>query len=245
MHPADQFDAFKTLADDGIGHADIGARFGATVPSCAAAAQARSRVSPKLIALYRKDAMTLDCLMAFAVSDEHKQQEKIWADLPDWCAAATPTRSATRSPRRMSRPTASWRVSSPLRPTRPRAARCCATCSTPTMQAGFTDAALVNRLAQRKARPRRGAVRAEGWKWVEIIPDLSWDTLRAFDRIHPTPTKQQQAALDELQAERDKTDDEDSEEAEKLFAEIEESESEIAFTAEEKAKQRCHRQHHP
>ena len=28
--------------------------------------------------------MPLDCLMAFAVSDDHKQQEKIWKDLPEW-----------------------------------------------------------------------------------------------------------------------------------------------------------------
>jgi ParB family transcriptional regulator, chromosome partitioning protein len=41
-------------------------------------------VSPKLIAAYRKEDMTLDCLMAFTVSDDHKQQEKVWAGLPDY-----------------------------------------------------------------------------------------------------------------------------------------------------------------
>jgi ParB family chromosome partitioning protein len=35
-----------------------------------------------LIALYRKGDMPLDCLMAFAISDDHKQQERIWKDLP-------------------------------------------------------------------------------------------------------------------------------------------------------------------
>ena len=28
--------------------------------------------------------MPLDCLRAFAISDDHKQQEKIWKDLPAW-----------------------------------------------------------------------------------------------------------------------------------------------------------------
>src|SRR5205823_9668182 len=28
--------------------------------------------------------IALDCLMAFTVSDQHKQQEKVWAALPDW-----------------------------------------------------------------------------------------------------------------------------------------------------------------
>jgi ParB family transcriptional regulator, chromosome partitioning protein len=41
-------------------------------------------VSPKLIALYRKEEMTLDCLMAFTVCDNHRQQEKVWAALPQY-----------------------------------------------------------------------------------------------------------------------------------------------------------------
>ena len=52
-------------------------------------------VSPKLIALYRKDEITLDCLMAFTVSDDHKQQEKVWAALPEW-ARQRPDRIRTR-----------------------------------------------------------------------------------------------------------------------------------------------------
>ena len=41
-------------------------------------------VSPKLIALYRKNGMSLDCLMAFTITDSHKQQENVWKELPDW-----------------------------------------------------------------------------------------------------------------------------------------------------------------
>ena len=83
MHPADQLDAFKALAGQEMSDADIAARFGVSV----AVVRQRlklARVSPKLIALYRKGEMPLDCLMAFALSDDHKQQEKIWKDLPEW-----------------------------------------------------------------------------------------------------------------------------------------------------------------
>src|SRR5690349_3878070 len=83
MHPADQFDAFKALADQKMSDDDIAARFGVSV----AVVRQRlklARVSPKLIALYREEEMTLDCLMAFAISDDHKQQEKVWKDLPTW-----------------------------------------------------------------------------------------------------------------------------------------------------------------
>ena len=83
MHPADQFDAFKALADQKMSDEDIAARFGVTVQVVRQRLKL-ARVSPKLIALYRKGEMTLDCLMAFAISDDHKQQEKIWKDLPEW-----------------------------------------------------------------------------------------------------------------------------------------------------------------
>jgi len=94
MHPADQFDAFKKLADDGKGPEEIAARFGTTAKIVAQRLKL-AVVSPKLIALYRKDAMTLDCLMAFTVCDQHKQQEKVWAALPDW-ARGGPTISGRR-----------------------------------------------------------------------------------------------------------------------------------------------------
>ena len=58
----------------------------------------------------------------------------------------------------------------------------------------ITDPALLNRLAAEKLEREAESVRAQGWKWVEIMPDVAWDTLRSFDRIHPTPTEQQQDA---------------------------------------------------
>src|ERR1700722_18959837 len=83
MHPADEFDAFKKLADDGQGPETIAARFGVT-PTIVKQRLKLAVVSPKLIAAYRRDEMTLDQLMAFTVSDDHKQQEKVWSELPDW-----------------------------------------------------------------------------------------------------------------------------------------------------------------
>jgi ParB family transcriptional regulator, chromosome partitioning protein len=92
MHPADQFEAFKKLADEGRGEEEIAARFGVT-PQIVRQRLKLAVVSPKLIAAYRKENMTLDCLMAFTVSD---------GMLP---------------------PTASWRYSSASRPTQAQAFR--------------------------------------------------------------------------------------------------------------------------
>jgi ParB family transcriptional regulator, chromosome partitioning protein len=100
----------------------------------------------------------------------------------------------------------------------------------------ITDPALLNRLAGEKLEREAVSIRAQGWKWVEIMPDVAWDTLRSFDRVYPTPTEQQQAHIDELQAERDKLDeDEDSEKVEQLTAKFAQLERELAFAADDKA----------
>ena len=131
--------------------------------------------------------------------------------------------------------TASWRVSSPSRPTKPLAVPCCATCSMPTAPVGLPTLPCSTALPAKSWNAKRKAVRAQGWKWVEIMPDVAWDTLRSFDRIHPTPTKQQQAALDKLQRQLEEAEgDEDA--YDDLSAKIDTLESEIAFTAEDKAK---------
>lgn len=83
MHPADQFDAFKKLADADMANEDIAARFG-IAPSLVKQRLKLAAISPKLMAEYRTGRMTLDQLMAFTLTDDHKRQEKVWKELPQW-----------------------------------------------------------------------------------------------------------------------------------------------------------------
>jgi ParB family transcriptional regulator, chromosome partitioning protein len=73
MHPADQYDAFKALADKGKGPEEIAARFGCTATVVRQRLKLAS-VSPRLIEAYRAGEMTLDQLMAFTVSNDHAAQ---------------------------------------------------------------------------------------------------------------------------------------------------------------------------
>jgi ParB family chromosome partitioning protein len=81
MHPADQFEAFRDLAERrGLGAEDIAARFGVK----ADIVRQRLRlgaVSPKLMAIYREGGLTLEQLMAFAVSEDHARQEQVFEQL--------------------------------------------------------------------------------------------------------------------------------------------------------------------
>lgn len=66
MHPADEFEAFKQLADDrGMSAEDIAARFGVT-PQVVRQRLRLGAVSPKLMQVYRDGGLSLEQLMAFA-----------------------------------------------------------------------------------------------------------------------------------------------------------------------------------
>jgi ParB family transcriptional regulator, chromosome partitioning protein len=71
MRPADQFEAFRKLADEGQGNDTIAAKFGVT-PRVVEQRLKLAVVSPKLIKAYRDDEMTLEHLMALTLTDDHK-----------------------------------------------------------------------------------------------------------------------------------------------------------------------------
>lgn len=182
MHPADQFDAFKKLADDGKGPEEIAARFGTTAKIVMQRLKL-AVVSPKLIALYRKDEMTLDCLMAFTVSDQHKQQEKVWAALPDW---------ARERPDNIRDALTEKHVAADGNLAQFVGVKAYEAAGGAVLRDLFddegsgwlTDAALVNKLASEKLDQIAEAVRGEGWKWVEIIPELTWEATKGFGRAN-------------------------------------------------------------
>jgi ParB family chromosome partitioning protein len=83
MHPADEFEAFRSLIDGGMCEADVAARFGVT-EAVVSKRLKLARVSPLIIAAYRRDELSLGQVMAFAVSDDHAAQERVFDNLSDW-----------------------------------------------------------------------------------------------------------------------------------------------------------------
>ena len=77
---------------------------------------------------------------------------------------------------------------------------------TPEHQGYLTDPALLDRLVTERLEREAEAIRAEGWKWVDILPDADRDTLRGYGRAFPEReplTQEQEAELDRLNAEHD------------------------------------------
>ena len=127
MHPADQFEAFAALVAEGRSIEDIAADFSVT-PLVVQRRLKLANVSPRLLADYRAEAVSLDQLMALAITDDHAAQESAFYDAPTWQRSRTTC--ATVSPNAKSTPTGiRWCASSGWTPTSAKAAASAATCS--------------------------------------------------------------------------------------------------------------------
>lgn len=83
MHPADEFDAFAALVAEGRAIEDIAADFGVT-PLVVKRRLKLANVSPRLMGDYREGGVTLEQLMAVAITDDHDAQEAAFYDAPQW-----------------------------------------------------------------------------------------------------------------------------------------------------------------
>ncbi len=204
MHPADEFDAFKALIESGMPPADVAARFGVTE----AVVQKRlklANVSPALIKSYRKGEMTLQHVMAFAVTDDHEAQERVWSELancdtdPDDIRATLTEREITAADRRVKFVTlkayekAGGTVRRDL-------------FSQDDRGVFIDDVVLLEMLTIKKLDKSATAVRKEGWKWVEIRPFFDQTEWSKCERRYPEPLPlppEQQTELETLTAESD------------------------------------------
>ncbi|TIW09256.1 MAG: ParB/RepB/Spo0J family partition protein [Mesorhizobium sp.] len=204
MHPVDQYEAFRDLADEGKSVPDIAARFG-TTETIVRRRLALGRVSPRLLEAYRDEDMTFDQLSAFTISDDHEAQERVWNELPTWNRYASNIRSALAgegvraSDKRLkfvggldAYEAAGGTVKRDLFDDK---------------EGGFAvDVLKLDALVAAKLESAAKAVKAEGWKWVEIMPDVSYDTFLAYGRRYSEQvplSEAEQAELDQITAEYD------------------------------------------
>ncbi|CAN7699696.1 ParB/RepB/Spo0J family partition protein [Mesorhizobium sp. LjRoot246] len=183
MHPADQSEAFRELHEErGWGAEEIAARFGIT----AHVVRQRLRlgaVSPKLMQVYRDGDLTLDQLMAFAITDDHARQEQVFESL-----------TYNREPYIIRRELTRTHVAANDR-------RAVFIGAEAYMEAGgailrdlftedrggfYEDAALLDRLVIEKLQGISESVRqAEGWKWADV--HIDYPHAHGLRRTYPQP----------------------------------------------------------
>jgi len=180
LHPADQFDSFKRLADqEGFTADQIAARFGVTAHTVRQRLRLAA-VSPKLMQHYRDGDLTLEQLMAFAITDDHARQEHVFYALK-W----------ERHPNIIRRMLMEQHVSSTDRravfvgmAAYEAAGGVIVRDLFSEKESGYlADAALLDRLTAEKLATVAAEVLAEGWKWVEAAPDFPHD--HGMRRLYP------------------------------------------------------------
>lgn len=208
LHPLDQFRAFQTLREQGLGEEEIAARFFISVATVKQRLRLAS-VSSQLLDLYAEDEMTLEQIMAFSITNDHVRQEQVWD---------TVSRSHSREPyyiRRLLTETA-------IRAFDRRAVYVgidvYEAAGGVVMrdlidqdQGGWLqDPALLEQLVTEKLKADAEAIRvSEGWKWAEAAFDFPYghtSGLRRFYGEQAEMNEDELARYDATRAEYDKLD---------------------------------------
>ncbi|HBO1490236.1 MULTISPECIES: ParB/RepB/Spo0J family partition protein [Gammaproteobacteria] len=201
MHPADQFEAFAALVAEGRPIEDIAADFSVT-PLVVQRRLKLANVSPRLLADYRAEAVSLDQLMALAITDDHAAQEAAFYDAPTW----------QRSPHNLRDRLTEREIDAHRHPL----VRFVGLDTYEAADGGIrrdlfaeadsgvylTDATLLERLAQDKLASLAAEVKAEGWAWVDATTGTTYADLQAFQRAprqRRSPDKCEAQRIEKLQ----------------------------------------------
>jgi len=232
MHPADQFEAFRTVIDAGASVTDVAARFGVNEQLVAKRLKL-GRLSPVILEAYRQDEIDLEEAQAFAVSDNHAEQERVFGDLTSWNRSAYSIRQALTADEV---PASDRRVLFVGLDAYEEAGGSVRRDLFDERCAGYVqDVALLDALVANRLEAMAQDVRGEGWSWVEIASELGYDGLAQFSRQYPERgelSEADQSELDSLTAEYDELADSDDDSVAERLAVIEQRIDELTASAE-------------
>ena len=206
MHPADQVEAFRRLADAGSTAAAIAARFGVSERTV----EKRLRLgnaAPVLLQAYRAGEIDLDTLMAFAVATDQARQSAVWE---------TVSQQGYRP--------GAWQIKRLL--TEDRVSATSAIARFVGLEAyeaaggkidrdlfaeedergiWFDDPDLLNKLAMDNLQAAARELETR-WKWAEARLDVDWSATAAFGRVRPQaaePTDEEKVEIERLRTRND------------------------------------------
>ncbi len=204
LHPLDQFRAFLALREKGQSEEEIAAAFFVSVTVVRQRLRLAA-VSAKLLEVYAEDGMTLDQLMSFTVNPDHERQDQVWDALQH---------SYNKEPFHIRRLLTEGAV-------RASDKRAQFVGTEAYEQAGGTilrdlfepddggwlqEPPLLDKLVADKLEREADAIRAEGWKWIEVVTELPYGYghgLRQLTGREVPLTDEEAATRDALQAEFD------------------------------------------
>ena len=206
MHPADQVEAFRRLADAGGTAAAIAARFGVSERTV----EKRLRLgnaAPVLLEAYRAGEIDLETLMAFAVTTDHARQNAVWETVSQqgyrpgaWQIKRLLTEDRVLATSAIARfvgieayEAAGGRIDRDL------------FAEEDERGIWFDDPDLLNKLAMDSLQAAARELKTR-WKWAEARLDVDWSATASFGRVRPQPaepTDGEKAEIERLRTRND------------------------------------------
>ena len=204
LHPLDQFRAFLALREKGQSEEEIAAAFFVSVTVVRQRLRLAA-VSPKLLDVYAEDGMTLDQLMSFTVNPDHERQEQVWDALQH---------SYNKEPFYIRRLLTEGAVRASDKRTQFVGTEAYEAAGGTILRDLFEpddggwlqEPPLLEKLVADKLEREADAIRAEGWKWIEVVTELPYGYghgLRQLSGREVPLTDEEAATRDALQAEFD------------------------------------------
>ena len=204
LHPLNQFRAFQVMREKGRSEEEIAAAFFVS-PNVVKQRLKLAAVAPSLLDAYAEEEMTLDQLMASTVSPDHERQEQVWEALK---------RHYSRQPYEIRRMLTEGAVRASDRRAQFVGLDAYEAAGGVILRDLFQsddggwlqDAGLPTGLVAEKLDREAEAIRAEGWKWVEVGTDFPYGHTYGMRRIvgEPKPmSAEEDASYAALKAEYD------------------------------------------
>ena len=207
MHPADQVEAFRRLADAGSTAAAIAARFGVSERTV----EKRLRLgnaAPVLLEAYRAGEIDLDTLMAFAVTTDQARQSAVWAAVSQqgyrpgaWQIKRLLTEDRVPATSAIARfvgieayEAAGGKVDRDL------------FAEEDERGIWLDDPDLLNKLAMDSLQAAARELETR-WKWTEARLDVDWSATATFGRVRPQPAEPTDEEKAEIERHRIRNDE--------------------------------------
>jgi len=199
MHPADLFVAMQAMIDHGRAIEDVALRFELEVATVKRYLKL-ANVSPRLIDMFRDGELNFEHMMAFALVDDHAEQESAWDSLSKYNRSAYDLRRLLTSQK--------------INTQSDRVARYVGVESfekaggvverdlfSDSSTGYIKDAGLLEKLAMDKLEKHAKKLQKEGAAWVEIMPRADHSDLAQFGRVrtsYSALSEDEQKLADEL-----------------------------------------------
>jgi ParB family chromosome partitioning protein len=208
LHPLDQFRAFQAMREKGRHEEEIAAAFFVSA-NVVKQRLKLAAIAPSLLDAYAEEELTLDQLMAFTVNPDHERQEQVWESIK---------RTYVKQPYEIRRMLTEGAVRASDRRAQFVGLGAYEAAGGAILRDLFQsddggwlqDAGLLAKLVDEKLETDAEAIRAEGWKWMEIGTDFPYGHTYGLRRIigETEPMSEDEiASFHALKAEYDQLED--------------------------------------